>query len=71
MPASLREIVSKSIELKEAVDLVEKLLVNRQTAMARAQQAQDALTAATQELQTQVTIATQLRDQLKDLVNQP
>lgn len=71
MPASLREIVSKSVELKEAADLVEKLQVNRQAAMARAQQAQDALTAATQELQTQVTIATQLRGQLKDLVNQP
>lgn len=70
MPASLREIVSKSVELKDAADLVEKLQANRQAAMARAQQAQDALTSATQELSTHVTIAGQLRQQLKDLVNQ-
>ena len=71
MPASIREVVAKSVELKEAADKAELLQGRRQDAVAREQQAQDQLTAAIQEFQSQMTIVNKLRAGLKALLDQP
>jgi hypothetical protein len=71
VPAPLRQIVDKAVELKGAADLLQTLQTNRANALARVQTAQEQLTAATNELSSQMTIAQQFRDQLRDLVNQP